>query len=109
MTDKTLNVLLADSPAGVITLRPGGTHKFEYLPSWQQNPRAIPLSYSMPLQQDAHGTRVITDFMWGLLPDNENTLRRWGTRYKISPHSPFALLAAIGEDCPGAVQIVPPG
>jgi serine/threonine-protein kinase HipA len=109
MTDKTLNVLLADSPAGVITLRPGGTHKFEYLPSWQQNPRAIPLSYSMPLQQDAHGTRVITDFMWGLLPDNENTLRRWGTRFKISPHSPFALLAAIGEDCPGAVQIVPPG
>jgi serine/threonine-protein kinase HipA len=108
MADQTLNVLLADNRAGVITRRPGGRHKFEYLEAWQQNPRAIPLSYSIPLQQDAHGTRVVTDFMWGLLPDNENTLRRWGTRYKVSPHSPFALLAAVGEDCPGAVQIVPP-
>ncbi len=108
MAAKTLNVLLADHPVGVLTHRPGGRHSFEYLKSWQEDPRAIPLSYSIPLQQDRHGTRVVTDFMWGLLPDNENTLRRWGTRYKVSPHNPFALLAAIGEDCPGAVQIVPP-
>lgn len=107
MSEGTLNVLLADRLAGVITQRSGGAHRFEYLPSWQQNPRALPLSYSIPLQQDTHGTRVVTDFMWGLLPDNENTLRRWGTRYKVSPHNPFALLAAVGEDCPGAVQIVP--
>jgi serine/threonine-protein kinase HipA len=108
MSPPTLNVLLADNHAGVITQRPGGRHRFEYLPAWQENPRAIPLSYSIPIQQQAHGTRVVTDFMWGLLPDNENTLRRWGTRFQISPHNPFALLAAIGEDCPGAVQIVPP-
>jgi serine/threonine-protein kinase HipA len=108
MTDKVLNVLLADNLAGAITQRPGGRHRFEYLPSWQENPRAIPLSYSIPIHQKTHGTRVVTDFMWGLLPDNENTLRRWGTRFKVSPHNPFALLAAIGEDCPGAVQIVPP-
>ncbi len=108
MNGNTLDVLLADNHAGVITRRPGGRHRFEYLPSWQRNPRAIPLSYSMPIQQQVHGTRVVTDFMWGLLPDNENTLRRWGTRFKVSAHSPFALLAATGEDCPGAVQIVPP-
>jgi len=63
MADQTLNVLLADNRAGVITRRQGGRHRFEYLKSWQQDPRAIPLSYSMPLQQDAHGTRVVTDFM----------------------------------------------
>jgi serine/threonine-protein kinase HipA len=108
MSAKALNVLLADNHAGVITQRPGGRYRFEYLPAWQENPRAIPLSYSIPIQLRAHGTRVVTNFMWGLLPDNENTLRRWGTRFKVSPHNPFALLAAIGEDCPGAVQIVPP-
>ncbi len=108
MADQILSVVLAGHPAGVITRRQGGRHRFEYSKSWQHNSRAIPLSYSIPLQQDVHGTRVVTDFMWGLLPDNENTLRRWGTRYKVSPHSPFALLAAIGEDCPGAVQIVHP-
>jgi len=109
MAEETLNVYLADSHAGTITRRSGGKHRFDYLKSWQNNPRAIPLSYSMPLQQDRHGTRVITDFMWGLLPDNETTLQRWGARYKVSPRSPFGLLGAIGEDCPGAVQIVPPG
>jgi len=108
MAERTLSVLLADKSVGILTQRPGGRHAFEYLGSWQESPRAIPLSYSMPLQQDRHGTRVVTDFMWGLLPDNENALRRWGARYKVSPHSPFALLAAVGEDCPGAVQIVPP-
>jgi serine/threonine-protein kinase HipA len=108
MTDKTLNVLLDGQPVGRLIQRPGGRHAFEYLKSWQENPDAIPLSYSIPLQQDRHGTRVVTDFMWGLLPDNEQTLRRWGARYKVPAHNPFALLAAIGEDCPGAVQIVPP-
>lgn len=108
MADKTLNVLLTNHQVGVLFHRPGGRHAFEYSKSWQENASAIPLSYSMPLQQDRHGTRVVTDFMWGLLPDNQQTLRRWGTRYKVSGHNPFALLAAIGEDCPGAVQIIPP-
>lgn len=108
MADQTLNVFLADEHAGLITRRPGGRHRFEYLREWQENANAMPLSYSMPLQQDRHGTRIITDFMWGLLPDNETTLRRWGTRYKVSAHNPFALLTAIGEDCPGAVQLASP-
>ncbi len=107
MIDRTLKVLIDGDDAGVITHRAGGRHRFEYLEEWQANRRAMPLSYSLPLQQRRHGTRVVTNFMWGLLPDNENTLRRWGTRFKVSPTNPFALLAAIGEDCPGAVQIMP--
>jgi serine/threonine-protein kinase HipA len=43
-----------------------------------------------------------------MLPDNPEILRRWGTRYKVSPSNPFALLSVVGEDCPGAVQIIPP-
>jgi serine/threonine-protein kinase HipA len=109
MAVRTLDVLLADHHAGILSQRPGGRHAFEYLGSWRESARAIPLSYSMPLQQARHGTRVVTNFMWGLLPDNESTLRRWGIRYQVSAHNPFALLAAIGADCPGAVQIVPPG
>jgi HipA-like protein len=48
----------------------------EYLGSWRESARAIPLSCSMPLRQARHGTRIVTNFMWGLLPDNESTLRR---------------------------------
>ena len=47
--------------------------------------------------------------MWGLLPDNPLTLDAWGKRYKVSPNNLFGLLAAVGEDCPGAIQLIEPG
>jgi serine/threonine-protein kinase HipA len=47
--------------------------------------------------------------MWGLLPDNDITLDRWARRFQVSARSPFALLSAMGEDCPGAVQLTPSG
>jgi serine/threonine-protein kinase HipA len=47
--------------------------------------------------------------MWGLLPDNELILQRWGIENKVSPKHPFGLLAAVGEDCPGAIQLLKPG
>lgn len=105
---KTLRVLLTDKDVGQLTQRPNGSYRFEYLAEWQRNPRHIPLSRSMPLQQQRHGVRPITNFMWGLLPDNERILDEWARRFQVSARNPFALLAAVGEDCPGAVQLVPP-
>jgi serine/threonine-protein kinase HipA len=46
--------------------------------------------------------------MWGLLPENERVLDEWAKRFNVSARNPFALLAAVGEDCPGAVQLVLP-
>lgn len=105
---KALKVLLTDKEIGTVTQRPNGSFRFEYLSEWQSNPRHIPLSRSMPLQQQRHGVRPITNFMWGLLPDNERTLDEWAKRFQVSARNPFALLAAVGEDCPGAVQLIPP-
>lgn len=105
---KTLKVLLADQEIGEVTQREAGSYRFEYNPEWQTNPHHIPLSRSMPLQQRRHGVRPITNFMWGLLPDNEIILDEWAKRYQVSARNPFALLTAVGEDCPGAVQLVPP-
>ena len=106
---RTLEVHIADVPAGVVTQRPNGNFRFEYDPTYTSGPASIPLSFSMPLTQRAHGTRAIGNWMWGLLPDNEVTLNRWAQRYHVSARNPFALLAAMGEDCPGAVQLAPPG
>ena len=47
--------------------------------------------------------------MWNLLPDNAVTLRQWSTEYNVSANNPFKLLAAVGEDCPGAIQLITPG
>lgn len=105
---KTLNVLVTDKLAGTLTELPTGKYRFEYADEWQASRGAIPLSYSMPLPQKRHGTRVVSNFLWGMLPDNQTVLDEWGRQYKVSPANPFALLTNIGEDCPGAVQIVPP-
>ena len=79
-----------------------------YDTDWRQTPDAYPLSLSMPLVVAEHEHAKIEPWLWGLLPDNEAILARWGQRFQVSPRSPFALLAHVGEDCAGAIQIVQP-
>ena len=55
-----------------------------------------------------HEHARIEPWLWGLLPDNEAILARWGQRFHVSPRNAFALLGAVGEDCPGAIQLVRP-
>ena len=62
----------------------------------------------MPLTATEHGYRVVEPFLWGLLPDNDEVLRRWGQRFSVSPRNVFNLLAHVGEECAGAVQLVAP-
>lgn len=44
----------------------------------------------------------------GLLPDSEAVLERWGRKFHVSARNVFGLLAAVGEDCAGAVQFIDP-
>lgn len=106
---RTLDVHIADTLAGIVTQRPGGTFRLDYDPGYAANPTSIPLSHAMPITRHSHGTRPISNWMWGLLPGNDVTLNRSAQRAQVSARNPFALLAATGEDCPGAVQLVPPG
>ncbi len=69
---------------------------------------AIPLSLSMPLSIAEHDDKAVRPFMWGLLPDNDDTLGSLARQYNVSPRNPFPLLAEIGEDLQGAIQMVPP-
>ncbi len=82
--------------------------EFHYEEAWQVHPDSFPLSLSMPLTATEHRHDVIEPFLWGLLPDNDGVLRRWGTKFQVSPKNAFALLAHVGEDCAGAIQFVRP-
>jgi serine/threonine-protein kinase HipA len=103
-----LDVLLNDKHVGIIERTDAGTQRLIYDDVWHNNPRAIPLSRSLPTTKKRHDTTTTANFMWGLLPDNRVTLDRWAAEYKVSATNPFGLLAAVGEDCPGAVQLVRP-
>ena len=85
-----------------------GRLTFVYDDRWRSMDAAYPLSLSMPLVVGEHEHAKIEPWLWGLLPDNEAILARWGQWFHVSPRNAFALIGAVGEDCAGAVQLVRP-
>lgn len=107
MTTKRLLVLMNGRSCGVVE-QDGNQLAFNYDAAWVRDPTAFPLSLSMPLEVERHNNDVISAFMWGLLPDNEITLDAWAKMHHVSAGNCFGLLGAVGEDCPGAIQFIPP-
>jgi len=103
-----LIVTLSGRVAGALGLGSKGGLAFAYDDAWRGAQSATALSLSMPLVVRAHGDRVVTPWMWGLLPDNPLILQNWACRYGARLDTPFGLLSHVGEDCPGAVQLVAP-
>ncbi|HEY2055426.1 MAG TPA: type II toxin-antitoxin system HipA family toxin [Solirubrobacterales bacterium] len=104
-----LVVLLGDRVAGTLTRLTGGQLRFDYDPLYREAETATPLSLSMPVRINSHSDRVVTPWLWGLLPDNEAVLRRWARELQASASSAFSLLSTpVGEDCAGAVRFVAP-
>jgi serine/threonine-protein kinase HipA len=106
--EKRLAVLLDGARVGDVIQEGTGRLCFEYDAAWIAAGPGIPLSLSMSLGARTHPHRAINAYMWGLLPDNEQILARWAQRHQVSANNAFALLGAVGADCPGAVQFVGP-
>jgi serine/threonine-protein kinase HipA len=85
-----------------------GRLSFIYDEAWRASDDAYPLSLSMPLVGAEYEHGRIEPWLWGLLPDNEAILARWAQRFHVSARNAFALLAEVGEDCAGAIQLVRP-
>ena len=88
---------------------PGGRQEFDYAASWLDSPRARPISLSLPLRaagEPYRGERV-EFFFDNLLPDNRQIRERIQLRFRVPRNEAFDLLHAIGQDCVGALQILP--
>ena len=88
-----------------------GRHTFGYDPSWTDRRDARPLSLSMPLQPPDSPYRgtIVESFFDNLLPDSIDIRRRVQRRVGAASTSAFDLLAELGRDCVGAVQLLPAG
>lgn len=105
---KTLVVLMHDAVAGTLTSLPNGRVRFEYDSAYRAVPESTPLSLSMPLEVPVHTDQVVTPWLWGLLPDNDAVLARWGRHFQVSASSPFALLRTpIGRGLRRSRQVLP--
>ena len=104
MSNQELNVYITGQLAGFLYQHGNGSRSFRYLPDYA----GLPLSLSMPISNRAYATREVDAYFMGLLPDEEHVRRVAGRRFGASANNPFALLAHMGLDCPGAVQVCKP-
>ncbi|HVU90745.1 MAG TPA: HipA N-terminal domain-containing protein, partial [Jatrophihabitans sp.] len=96
--ERTLAVLLNSVRIGTLDQDPHGQLSFTYDEDYRRRRNATPLSLSMPIARRTHGNNVVEPYLRGLLPDNEDVLRRWGSRFGVPWNSPFAHLRNVGED-----------
>ncbi|MCE2688710.1 MAG: type II toxin-antitoxin system HipA family toxin [Rubrivivax sp.] len=86
-----------------------GGHRFVYEESWLASAWVRPLSLSLPITPDRTvAGPVVANFFDNLLPDDERIRRRVSARFRVGSTEVFDLLQAIGRDCVGAVQLLPP-
>ena len=86
-----------------------GAHAFQYEAAWMKSAEGRALSLSLPFTPGnvPHRGAVVANFFDNLLPDAESIRSRLRSRFSTGSTKPFDLLAAVGRDCVGAVQLLP--
>ena len=104
-----LDVYINSRLVGQLQRLPSGAIDFRYDEGWLGWEHALPISISLPLREDRYtGDPVIAVFD-NLLPDNVQIRRRIAERVKADDYSTYSLLAKVGRDCVGAMQLLPKG
>lgn len=88
-----------------------GDTELQYDPGWVSSANGRPISLSLPFtlnNQPLKGDHV-AHYFEGLLPDSDAIRKRVAARFKTGSTEAFDLLAAIGRDCVGALQLLPDG
>jgi serine/threonine-protein kinase HipA len=102
-----LNVLMNGIRVGELAKLSTGAMMFQYDQNWLNRSGNRPLSLSLPLRQEQYQGDQVYNFFDNLLPDSDRTRAKIQTRFKIPTRQPFDLLAVIGADCVGAIQLSP--
>ncbi len=104
-----LNVWMNGELVGVWSRTRTGGHRLTYEETWLHSPRRRSLSLSLPIGPSRQVTgAAVSSYFENLLPENDNIRRRLSARFRTRTTEAFELLTAIGRDCVGAVQLLPP-
>lgn len=108
---RALNVWTNGLLVGQWRIPARGPMEFQYDAGWVASVEARPLSLSLPINLDGVPLKAeaVGYYFDNLLPDSEPIRKRIQTRFRTSSRGAFDLLAAIGRDCVGAVQLLPEG
>lgn len=108
---QTLSLWANGDLVGRWTVNANGESELQYDAAWRDSPRGRPISLSLPfnLHNEPLKGDSVSHYFDGLLPDNETIRRRVAARFKTGSIEAFDLLAVIGRDCVGALQLLPDG
>jgi len=103
-----LGVFLNSRHVGYLTQETSGAVDFVYAPEWLGWENNLPVSLSLPLREDRYiGAPVLAVFD-NLLPDNQGIRKRLAERIGAEGADAMSMLSALGRDCVGALQFLPP-
>ncbi len=104
----SLAVHLQGARIGTMRRDTGTDYTFEYLPRVVENAGtgAIVLSHSLPVRAEPYGPTETRTFFEGLLPERARR-EELARELRLDANDSYALLAAIGRDCAGAIVVVP--
>ncbi|MBU1225547.1 MAG: type II toxin-antitoxin system HipA family toxin [Gammaproteobacteria bacterium] len=103
-----LNIWMNGIPVGYWeTTRQG--ERLAYFDEWLTDEQSRPLSLSLPFLpgNPLYQGQVVTNYFDNLLPDNDAIRRRLAQRHRAGGTDAFQLLAKLGRDCVGAIQLLP--
>ena len=94
---------------GTWSAQPHGREVLHYADAWVASPQGRPLSLSLPFTPGNPPQRgeAVRTYFENLLPDSKEIRERVARRYQAGSTNAFALLAEVGRDCVGALQVVP--
>ena len=104
-----LNVFLNGRRVGRLRKEASGAIDFQYVDTWLGWEHTFPISLSLPLREDRYSGDSVVAVFDNLLPDNSEIRRRLAARVNANGDDPYSLLAAIGNDCVGALQFLNEG
>lgn len=104
-----LDVYMNGYKVGIFSCAKTGAHAFQYADSWLNQIGSRPISLSMPLRRQPYRGDEAYNFFDNLLPDNPEIRGRILARYHADSTQPFDLLARVGADSVGALQLLPNG
>jgi len=103
---RNLNIIMNGILVGKLEKTAKSGLSFSYDESWLNTPGARPISLSLPLVKKTFTGDTVYNFFDNLLPDNTQIRARIQAKFQIATNQPFDLLASIGRDCIGAIQMV---
>lgn len=105
-THPPLAVFMNGRRVGTLSRAANGAIDFRYAEAWLAWENAIPVSLSLPLREDRYVGAPVMAVFDNLLPDAEPIRRRVAERVGASGIDAHSLLAALGQDCVGALQFL---